>query len=955
MTPDTSLVEDQALQVDPDEFRRRRAAATPKRRRAAAQSGATSAPVPGAMAHLHEIAFVTRESAEYGFLLMEKMIQQTLDAHRAVPGVEEAIAIGAAVLRGDREGERIREDLQAQLLYSRAKGGSRWFGVRFEISGTPFQWGLTSGAKTALDGDNDWVESLCEFIDITRPAQLVTGPASRLARLARLFGDIERSAQATRSRVCTAEIPGGMDLTDLGGRASFSALANAAELDYRATIMRLVTGVVFELKNNRYPRAGTTLYPGYERRGGKGEDRNDVLIADSPATRKLVRRFIELAAGDARESDIATELSALGLTSRWAAAPDVPADEVDNPATLITRLFQSLPTYLDGKYLFRHEVPLPNMDDIHGIPIHRAHVHDSGYFEFVLDFGLPDGGWHDPALIEQAIRKRLSETPTPAASPRTTVKPLAGLVRYDEGAFEYVLLSNERETYELRRRELPAAETRRPTFHQTDGDLVGRFAAIDVHCALAKVLAGLADGIPVVNTCPEQAREARKETAGIDAQIARLTKERDHARREAIAADDDDSAEYYRQAVIVASSALAAATRTRSLSAASARRAPATALDGKRIAALIRILEGLDGPAPAYVQHTLRSVLRKVTFGAVETATPMVEMRVVVALRTDVGVAVSEPQRAYVRNGAVGAAPGQRRSRGGSRLRNRAILEMLLLESVSEAERRALWDAEQLDGRSFQRRMAEFLAPLTGPAVASAIIDCPILDVRRAALRPYLDHDLPLSAAFSPELEDEVAAVYARRGFQWTNGWCPGGMARERQILGFIDKYANDPELGLPLNTLCSTLQLSDRAIHRMAHTGPVPYGRRNPSAAAWYARIELHQAQSDDDRRKRTYVRIRECPHCGNRTMLQPLRVPEVAGYLLCTDPGCRRALRSGTAYPDAFFEPWDGPQSLPRRQPGLGKAGKRAWWTDGGRVIVGTSRAELDIPSLHAPRTAQ
>src|SRR4051794_17831726 len=89
--------------LDVSALRARRVADTKGRRRARLRSGGDTAPVAGALAHLHDYYFAARESADYGHMLLDKMIEQTLDPYRHVPGVKEALEIGAKVLLRDEE------------------------------------------------------------------------------------------------------------------------------------------------------------------------------------------------------------------------------------------------------------------------------------------------------------------------------------------------------------------------------------------------------------------------------------------------------------------------------------------------------------------------------------------------------------------------------------------------------------------------------------------------------------------------------------------------------------------------------------------------------------------------------------------------------------------------------------------------------------------------------------
>ncbi|UOY00291.1 hypothetical protein [Blastococcus sp. PRF04-17] len=680
-----------------------------------------------------------------------------------------------------------------------------------------------------------------------------------------------------------------------------------------------------------------------------------------PAVRQVVRRFIEMAAGDYTELEIAQELGALGLTTRHPGLRKqlgpLRAHEVGDPVRLIRTLFQVLPTYLDGRHTFQHEMPLANVDAFHGYVIHRVDAADNGFIRQELDFGLPPGGWHDRELIEAAIASRLlcddEELPPPGR--REWVKPLAGMVRFTQDGFEHLLVAKDQDSYELRRR-IPPAITggRRRTFHGTDGELVGRFSAAKLHKAVASILRQLGDGVAVDLPCPaaseDDGAQAGELRAALDAALTRV----EGARREAVAAPDEDTAAAYRRLGEQAANEARELQRDLTLATLARRPRPTTALDGTRLAALIKLFDDLPGPADVSVQRMLRGCVRRARVLDARPGMPLAVLEMVLTVVTDAGVVATEPLRAYVPNRGTGGNAGTDKRREAFQQRNTEIMRMLLLESAPEDERRALWEAEDFDGRSFQRRMLDVLTPLTGPAVASALIDCPVLDVRRAALQPYFEHDLPLSAGFPPALEREIQAVYRRDQFSWTKSWCPGGMARERQVLEFVHRYGDSSEDGLPLNEVKQVLGMDDATIGRLLHTGPRPYGRKTPSAAPWYARLESFRIRNGRGLLE-TRLRIRRCPHCGHRTLTQPLRVPEVAGYLLCVNASCRRALRSAQQYPEEFFLPWDGPQSLPRRRDEVGAASKRAWWTERGRVIVGTTMCEVFVPSRFAPRRPQ
>ncbi|MGR6966995.1 hypothetical protein ACU610_21275 [Geodermatophilus sp. URMC 61] len=948
---------------DLDRPTHRRPKKTKGRRRAAKQSGGIDTPVTaGSFAHRAPAVFVARESDLYGHMLLSKMVEQTLDPFMHIPAVQAAAALGVTPLLRTPEGDRVREELNARLLYPSDGSGRRFFGVRFEIDGYAFQYGLTTGAGATLQGDNDWVESLVELLEDYRPAKLIAGPAARLARIEPLFVRLEAPLKAARTAVVTAETPeGGLDLRTQAGLDNWRTLARAAQADYHASVLRMFTGVVYEIKNNRYPRSPIALYPGYLKRGGKKDDRNDVLLDDSPETKAFVRRFIELAASDATDDEIVADLTPLGLRSRHpqlvAEGRNAP-EHVDDPRRMLRSLYPALRTYRDGTYLFQHEMPLPDYDKIHGFDVFRTNPHDPGFIQKVLQFPLPDGGWHDSALIEEAIRLR-DPDPDPNATvaaplTRDTVKPLAGLFRWTDAGHEYCLLANDAESYELRRRPAPGATKAsggRRRFDPNDGELVGRFDAGRLHLAVAQLLRRLGEGVPAALPCPAAPLPSDRLLTDLRQQRDDAQRQADAARQEVLRASNEDEKEEYRELGKEQQQEVRRLNAEIAREEAKRRPVPRTTHDGTRIAALVKILEDLPGAADTAVARALRGLVRGARILDAGPTRPLARVEMTLAIRTDTGSLNVGPISEPVKNRAVGGMPGTDPRRQGFARRNVNLLEALLLEGATEDERKELWETEGFTARSYTRRMFAALEPVVGGQVASALIHCPIIDSRRAALEPYLRHGIPLGDGFAPELAEELPRIYVPTGFSWTNGWCPGGMARERQVLALIDRYATVPDDGLATAEVKQGLAIDDTALYRMAHEGNRPYGRPNakPSPAPWYARVEILPGPGGP-RSLGSRVRIRRCPHCGERKLLQPLRVPEVAGYLLCVN--CRRSLRSAVRYPDEFFLPWDGPQSLTRRRPDAGTASEKVWFSTSGRIIVGTSLCTVHVPSLHAPR---
>ena len=540
MTPDSEL----------EKARQRRSNSRPARRRAQEWASTTSQEVvAGAFQHGCKRLYLCRESAEYAWMLMAKMIEQTLSPHRDPGAVASALAYGVEPLKKTERGTKLRQELQARVLYTHG-GRSKELGVLFRMGDDWFLYALTSAAKTSFEGENEFTKMLVEILKELRPAELVAGPFSRLARRADVGTRLLSVLQESRTTVRTFEAPAGLDLNSPGGEDTWRALLRATEYDYRANLTRLLTGVVYELKNNRFPRDGSALPYGYKKRGGDGETKNEVVL--DLERRDLARRLIELAASDLTDVEIATELARAGARSRPSGYESKPADEVNNPRSLVQHLFNHLPVYVDGTYRFEHEMTLPNVDEFHGLAVHRHAPEDNGYLSADLRFPLPENGWHDPDLIREAIRKRLidrDDKPRPAHT-RDHVKPLASLGHWTDATHDYLLHCEER-AYQLRRRPLAEAYDpktgKRFAFGTYDGELLGRFPANQLHRWVADLLLTLEEQAPSDLTCPERPELSQAELQQLRDQIDEHDHQADQARKEVLRTDDDGSQQAYRE------------------------------------------------------------------------------------------------------------------------------------------------------------------------------------------------------------------------------------------------------------------------------------------------------------------------------------------------------------------------------------------------------------------------
>lgn len=923
-----------------DAVRQRRHARTPGRLAALRDPDAHSVAVSGSHDHGCKHGFLVRESQEFGYMLLKKMIEQTLEPFRHLDAVKRALELGELPLLNTPEGKHAREALGANLLYHPNRQASV-MGVRFVIEGVPFLYALASGAKTSASfDDNVWVEAVVQFVRDFRPAKLVVGPTSRLARRKHLFSQLSQHLATHRTLVVSHEFREGIDLTRPEGRMFWDMAATYAENDYLATINRLLTGVVFELKNGRYPRSATSLPPGYLK-VPDGSGKSKVVPDESEASRKLVRRLIELAASEATPSEMASELAKLGLTARnpQVATEGRPprADQVKYPETLIRNLLEHLPLYLEGKHVFRHEVALPHLDDFHGLPVHRQSPADNGFISVDLDFGLPPGGWHDKKLILDAIEKRLAPQDHRTRAAKTTVKPLAGMEMAADATYEYKLECHEQDSYRLRRR--PRGSSGK--FTKGVGEIVGSYVALDVHQALAAMIRDVAQHAPTSIRCPADTRDLEEALKQLQRRACEVRQKASNAREIAVTVEADERRKYIALAGEAEAEAENVDREAREL-ASQTRTLPGALMNSDELAALAVILDQAKGALPFDIVRKVRSLFTNVRFVAPSAGTPHTKFQASLNLRMDDRLLAVGPFEKRIRN----RASGSQSKKDSYRRRNIELMKDLWLEREGEDERAAIWEAEGFTPRSFRRRMLAILKCYFSPIAASALYDCPIVEVRRHLTEPHLHHGLP--AGHDAEFLDEVRRIYRAPDFSWSKGWCPGGMTLARSVLAYVDKNASDPNVGVPLSEVVSRMGTSEPEIYKLAHSGPTRYGRKTaaPSFAEHHAYLEIDKVAPGE----KTTVRVRACRHCGERKLLQPLRVPEVPGDLLCTK--CRKSQPADFVFPNSYFEPWDGPQSAPLRGKDflIDEAPRRKPGT-GNRPDVGTQKLPFRTPSKNVP----
>lgn len=864
-----------------------RSTATPRRR--ALQFETPEMGKEAAIFHA-DVLFVVRESAEYEWMLLRKMLEQTLRPYENFPEVALLLAEGPGLLLNNADGDRARGALSGERLDVRP--GGKIYAARANVGRFHLLIGLTSAGKATGSGgvDNLWAQQLARAVREVRPQKLVSGPFSRMVRNQDFAGPVHRELRTTGTLICPAEHREGFTVNDQAGNMFWTMLVAMSNSDWIATLTRLQTGLIFELRAGRYPRSGRMLPPGY-RRIDDGVRRGHVVPV--PEEADAVKALIRLAASDRSLAEIAVELDALGLRGRRpGSAPTLTS--LDGPEAAVQRLFAHLPTYLDGNYLQRQANTIPGIVEFHGETVHRHAPDDPGYFEFILNFGVPEGGWAPRAEIEAAIARRFRSQPrnatTTASSDRAA---LVGLGRWSDSTHEYRLRSDEA-TYELRRRPIPVGSggAMRQGRWKSAGEteLVGRFRVTDLHHLVAEVIRNVLDQ-PQPTVLPGPHDPGLAHVSEWSEQASALTRKAATSRDLAINANSADErnryaekAKQFESEAVKLRSAVAAQQSSHDLAAASSMSA-----DTHRLAVTAQLIDSSRGPVTSAVNLAAAQAIADLRFDAV-AGVPTARVHIKVRVATTAGQLVLGPFIRDIRNTSRGAARPDHVSE-----RDLAVANELLRASATE--RKALMVREGANERGIRRRVTRVLRTLipTKSAVA-VLLDHPVEQVRLA----IIDDECQLPADFATELR----AIYLDPDFNWTTNWCRGDPSDFRRALAWIARYHPSDD-GVAVDELREVTGLKEVHLYAMLNTDPSRYLRERPSTAPLLESTIPWRphAKMDSDARR---VRLPRCPHCDKRTLSQVLFIPELPDGRLCTQ--CLRAPSVAWQFPDEYLLPWVG-----------------------------------------------
>ncbi|KMM46553.1 hypothetical protein CWIS_04425 [Cellulomonas sp. A375-1] len=875
-----------------------------------------------------------RESDQYDYAMLDGMVAQVLEPLvPAFPGLEVLVEHGANVMRSGAEGDDLRRHLRAQPLYADTRG-RRPAAWSVQVGNVMVVYGLISAGKEAMagKGSNAWVATLSRLVREHRPAALHTGPFSRLVRNKDLSSPLRAALIAVGTRVHCAENHQGMVVADSGGQMLWDVLAQGAHSDWQATLYRLQIGTLYELKNGRFPRGGDHPIPGVKQEYC-GDGKRRVLAVDEDA-RAQVRAIIETAASGMSEHEAADILAGLGVRTRKPTGrtthPKL-VNEVHDVPSAVRRLWQHLPTYLDGTYVYHHRNTIAGLREMAGQRVHREHIDDLGEFRFTLRFPVPEGGWHDEELIRTAIAKRLTPRPKSSGTPSSDVKPLLRLGHRLADGREWRLLADDRD-YILRARPIDTSG-RGPVvrgFGTYEGELLARVKADELHREVARMLRAVVGGTPVATTCPGPVI-GDQHRADLHARADALEAQAATARRLAAAPENAaDSVDYQADARALASRARSLRQQAAGPDADDRLDTPGLTADTTQILAAAELLDRITAQAPVAVAVAVRTVISTLIIDATP-GDPLARVTLEALVRTNRGHITVGPVHGIVHNSA-----GSRGRLRAATPETRALLLDRLLAGADDTDR-----LRETLGRTARNERRHQMAALTGllgsDAARGVLLDCPIPAVSRivlANLSATTNGETP-SARDDDPWAAEIISTYCDPAWSWpSDTWARGNLNTKRETLAWIARNSSGDN-GVRVDELRAKLHLTDVALYAMLNDTPGKYPRECLGAvpplertASWPTRRPM----APETRR----VRLPMCPHCQRRTLPHLLTVPELPEGWICSQ--CRRPPGSNTVYPPDYLRDWVGPRQ--------GQRTARTNPDDGARAPVGTHELPIAVP---------
>lgn len=487
---------------------------------------------------------VARESDTSDLPLLEGMVAQTLERHRAsLRGVDRLLELGVTPVRD----ENVRLSVGG---HERNRLGSK--AVIFSVDGTVCLYSRGSAAKDETEArENGFVSILCETIEELRPVNIYVATFSRLVRSFRQSSPVQAAIENAGSTLHYGE---GQTL-NFSADSSYlhwSMMVAFAAMERDSVVNRMMLGRVGKHRQGKWILGPSAVPMGYVLDADKR-----LVVDERPGVRSAIHKAIRLM-GDplVGTRELALALAGIGVQppgrtrgSAWDYDPNwswqgdryVPRALRDNanptapaagalvdlvkrpsadqppgnsppgahghrvalrdyavPELVGERIAATLDLWETGRLELTFANPLERINRYAEYIVERDD-NGPGHIRFDYDLALPDGGWgtaEEFAAARTAKAQRAAAVPTRAQTLNSQLPLLGNLGRWDEDGYRYGLLSaqsSHRSQYELRRIQLVDATVHdyhdpvRGFVHQgrRQGDKLAVVDATALHKALA--------------------------------------------------------------------------------------------------------------------------------------------------------------------------------------------------------------------------------------------------------------------------------------------------------------------------------------------------------------------------------------------------------------------------------------------------------------------------------------
>ena len=479
---------------------------------------------------------------------LQKKVLETAEMYPSIPGVERLAALGASPLENP------------EIVDGAAFVRPGFRAVLFRIPGTNTHVLMALGSATKVDlgiDDNNFVALLADTLQMTKFESLWVADFARLLRSIDFLSDtwkairhqcryVRHAGSVIDTRSPTAEI-----------QFLFEALSAAA--DARSTVKRTTLGKMRSYTSGRCPISPLSIPRGYS----KDRDRRLRLASSVPLeeVRAIVQVLGDPTLTNAERVRRVADAGAFSFASSRSHRRGVRVDELDNPALTVARWYELLEVWRTGIWAVDYELPTLLSTTIFDLPVDISEAGGHRTWHMTFSLPLPEGGWASDDEFDAAVLRRdaRSERSTPQGGTGAGArrKPFCGLPAWEDGNWQYALLSRRRGVYELRRRVVADAHEqryvrgewhwvargwgRRPNL---EGQVVGQINAVLLHSTVSEGLVDAAvDGLEL-----RSASQAIIDTNGdlndeLVSRLRRLRRQAANARRNA----NDASNETLRQ------------------------------------------------------------------------------------------------------------------------------------------------------------------------------------------------------------------------------------------------------------------------------------------------------------------------------------------------------------------------------------------------------------------------